>query len=395
MSTARLQMYILPKKHWEKQDDPVADISCFVADALAIERRLKKGVNMTNERMRYRLCCRRIQAAVSRFRDSGEKETLGESYLAILRFLYTDVRTSADAAKSRIATNFFPPEKIREQIGEFSNITSLAGLSENNDVKRRLAFLNTALTKGDGIIEVQEFYVNDTQAAGDAGDIVSLARLTTPLYPSHDAASQKTGFGMEDCLSPNERREILSVFKAQIEKAMQTGGTVNFSNQPHFIIADALNEYVYKVHTGQETKMIRVIYMDGSEAEPFPLRCLTKLEHKEPESGPLKVSLVSMRHLEMDSKVDLAWYRNRDVSVPRPFAETDALCTEKTYEQLQEVAGRRFSIHLYQTGLETAVVGFYRGLVRFIREQNERQLTVVPYYFDKKEGIYNRGRLWG
>lgn len=393
MSTARLQLNILPKKFWEKQDDPAADISCFVADALAIERRLKKGVNVANESMRYRLCCRRIQAAASRFREFCEKEALGESYLTILRLLYMDARTSANAAKSRIAASFFPPEKIREQIREFEAITSTAGLSENNDVKKRLAFFNTALSKGDGIIEVQEFYAIDTQAAEGAENcITGLARSSTSLYPLHHAASRKTGFEMEDSLSREERREMLSIFKTQIEKAMQTGGAVNFDNQLHFIIAEALHQYVYKEHADQEVKTIRVIYMDGSEAEPFPLRCLTKLEPEVPESDPLKVSLISMRHLEMDSKVAFAWYRNRDVSVSRPFAETDALCAEKTYEQLQEVAGKRFSIHLYQTGLKPAVVGFYRGLVQFLREQKKRQLTVVPYYFIKKE--YNRGRLW-
>ena len=105
-----------------------------------------------------------------------------------------------------------------------------------------------------------------------------------------------------------------------------------------------------------------------------------------------------MRHLDMDEKVDFAWLRNRKVSVARAFADTDAYCTERTIELLREVENKGLCLHLYQTGLETAVVGFYRGLVRVLKDRrndsNALPLRVVPYYFSGKDGLYKPGRTW-
>ena len=53
---------------------------------------------------------------------------------------------------------------------------------------------------------------------------------------------------------------------------------------------------------------------------------------------------------------------------------------------------------LYQTGLETAVVGFYRGLVKVIKALRNSQdapvIRVVPYYFDRKDNDYKPGSVW-
>lgn len=398
MNTSKLHLYLLPQKYWERQDDPLADISFFVKDALAIERRLKKGVNLADEWMRYRLCCRRIQAAISRFKEDMEEEVLSECYLPMLRLLYTDDKTLSFASASRIAANFFPPDKIAEQISEFQKITEVAGISDHEDVIKRLNFFSSAQEKGAGIIEAIQFFVSNGKELLSMGNVAGNISLTIPetsMHTIHTLSKENVGFDMEDTLTPKERQGMLEVLTSQIEKALQTGEGVNFSNQPHPVITDALNKYVYKENPDQEEGLIRVIYMDGSEAAPFPLRCLIRTSHKElSDNDPLKVSLISMRHLAMDSHVDMAWFRNREVSVPRPFAETDAICTARTVELLEELRNKPFCIHLYQTGLETAVIGFYRGLIQFLKTQKDRQLTVIPYYYSEKERTYEKGNPW-
>lgn len=399
MITPGLRLHLVPKTLWEKQENPQSDISEFVKDALAIERRLKKGVNQANERMRYRFCCRRIQAALSHFRCRSGGEVLSGSYFTILKLLYTDNRTCKDAVKSRIAACFFPPETISEYIKVFNTLTTRIGQKDNEEVMKRLAFLQYALDNGAGVIEAQEFYGTRGMLSLRKSDSVINGDVSSPEVSQHELLYPTDGHmnhsEAADELSLEKRRDMLTVLKSQIEQALQTGGEVNFSNQPHYVITEALNEYVYKNSPEQKEGTIRVVYMDGSEGRPFPLRCLERRPlARDLKIVPLKVSLVSMRHLAMDSQVHIAWFRNRDVSTPKPYAETDAFCASRTMELLKEITDREFYVHLYQTGLETAVVGFYRGLIQFLKSNQKGQLKVIPFYYRKKDDVYEQGNPW-
>lgn len=384
MNTSRIKLYLLPEEFWQKRDDPLSDISVFVRDALAIERRIKKGVNLVNERMRYQLCCRRIQSAVARYHDEGlETEILDDGYIAFLRFLYADAKTCECASLSRISANFFPPERVEEQIIFFKNIVhTITALDGDVNISKRVTFFEKAKARGAGIVEVQEFYVSDENKQAELSNL--------PIRQMKASVTIE-----EDTLSQEQRGNMLKALNAQIDNAIQTGGEVNFSNQPHSVITEALNFHVYRNGVNQDEKSVKVVYMDGSEAERFPLHCLETSENKdisEQDTRILKVSLISMRHLAMDDHVDMAWFRNCEVSVARPFAETDAFCARRTIELLKEIENRDFCIHLYQTGLEPAVVGFYRGLVRFLHSQEKRCLRVIPFY--KKAGQYEEGTPW-
>ena len=133
---------------------------------------------------------------------------------------------------------------------------------------------------------------------------------------------------------------MTDILKARIEKALSTDCEVNFSNQPHFIITEVLNDYIYKRYEEEDDASIRVIYLNGGEAERFPLRCLPKaqvFDDVDSLYSPLRAALVSMRHLEMDEHVDFAWFRNRKVSASLSCADTDKYlygrdicCFEKT-----------------------------------------------------------------
>lgn len=128
-----------------------------------------------------------------------------------------------------------------------------------------------------------------------------------------------------------------------------------------------------------------VLYRDGSRASnDFPLRCL-ELVPDLPENvdRSLHLALLSIRHTEMDPVVDGAWLRNAEVSRPRPAALTDDFVYETSMTQLAAITdgGRlRIILHMYQTGLETAVVGFYRAVVDYLLE-HPHSLSVVPMFF--------------
>jgi len=135
------------------------------------------------------------------------------------------------------------------------------------------------------------------------------------------------------------------------------------SNISNRILTEGLRRYV----EGDAPVSARVVYQDGSEAPPFPLRCLT-LEKEAPQKNVLRLALISMRHNDMDDAVDGCVLRNRLVSRVRPAAETDHLAYSVTRQRLQALAGRDMTIELFQTGFQPAVIGFYRALVEQLRE---------------------------
>jgi len=389
MNPTILNLYLVPGNFWEERSDAAAAIAEFVDDALAIERRIQKGIDLENERMRYQLCCRRIQEFVKHMGSEWDSEILGQGYFDFMQYLYA--KFPAEMTRNRLAACFFPPTKISAQIVDFKRLIQKAGLENNDEIKKRVAFFEKVCKENAGAVEIADFLVpGETESTKDE------VAITLPLLPE----IRSTGYEWGDELSKEEVASLLNILKSRIQKALESGGEINFSNQPHMVVADALNEFVYKEKPDEPEKLIRVVYMDGSESEPFFLRCLTKPNdlNTGQDLPIVKAALISMRHLEMDEKIDFAWFRNRKVSVARPFAETDSYCTARTMELLKKIENKALHLHLYQTGLETAVVGFYRGLVRVLKERRKRSetppLRVVPYYYSSGDGQYKPGRTW-
>jgi len=146
------------------------------------------------------------------------------------------------------------------------------------------------------------------------------------------------------------------------------------SNISNRIMTEGLRRHV----EGNAPVSARVVYQDGSEAPPFPLRCLT-LEQQAPKNNVLRLALISMRHNEMDDAVDGCVLRNRLISRIRPAAETDQLAYSMTRQRLQALAGKDMTIELFQTGFQPAVTGFYRALVEQLRDA-PRSIAVSPRF---------------
>lgn len=388
MNIMRIVMHLVPEQYWKESSATV--LKAFVEDAIAIENRLPKEVNLKNELMRYQLCCMRIQEAVCRMKLDEEKEFLGPDYMEWLRALE---QKNPDAfTRSRLAACFFPPDSLAIDIERMETMLSQPEKnSGNNEVHKRLDFLRKALEKGAGVVETFDFLY----APGNKSS------CSHPSPGLHKTGRSHVTFSSSDntTLSQLETGSPLENLKIQIRHALKTGEPVNFSNQPHPVITETLNHFSYKANEKDAPAILRVIYMDGSEAEPFPVRCLERQERELQGIIPLKIALVSMRHLEMDDVVDFAWFRNRKVSTNAPFAETDTYCASTTMELLHRVTdGKPLKLHLYQTGLEPAVIGFYRGLVQHMYERQEKNklpaIEVVPFYFNSRTGGYDAGTAW-
>jgi hypothetical protein len=388
MNNTQIIMQLVPSDYWDNEADAATAIKPFVEDALAIERRLPKQVNLASERMRYQICCKRIQNAASRMELKTKKEALSPDYFEVQRIIAESYPVAF--SDSRISACFFPPNMLDIAIIKLENLAETSGFSENPDVNKRIKFFKTAIEKDAGVIETIDFLVD----AAD-GNMITDAPIADrkDTHPSIKAVSTD-----HEMLSNEDLKSIEEILRNKIVFGLETGEPVNFSNQPHPVITEALHSFVYH-EEGKSSGEIQVIYMDGTEAEPFPAYGLASPESTVDwdEIPPVKASLISMRHLEMDDKVDFAWFRNRKVSTPAPFAETDAYCTTTTIEMLHGLGdGEYLHLHLYQTGLETAVVGLYRGLVKalseFRKSSNAPIVRVVPYYY--KNDAYQAGTPW-
>jgi hypothetical protein len=145
---------------------------------------------------------------------------------------------------------------------------------------------------------------------------------------------------------------------------------------------------------GRPPVELPVIYRDGSNGPKFPLRQL-KMSDVTPPSNwrTLRFTLMSIRHVEMDALVDGAWFRNSKISRPRPAGLTDELAFEISKRQLREACSSGpVVIHMFQTGLEPAVMGFYRAVVVFLMA-TPGTVAVVPHYY-QGESNFSQGSVW-
>ncbi|MGR7027213.1 hypothetical protein [Geodermatophilus sp. URMC 62] len=249
----------------------------------------------------------------------------------------------------------------------------------------------------------------------NAGNVAVLLRL--PFSPSElpeaiePVAAPEPELPWEAPEGAVGRRAVEERFRAQLlaacaEQATETRLAVNPSGVHNRVLAEVLHEFVEGTPTARLDAPI--VYRDGSQAShAFPLRCLP-LGQPAPHRADreLHLTLLSIRHTEMDPIVDGAWLRNAEVSRPRPAAQTDDFVYETSRQQLRQLTdfGRSTALlHIYQTGLDTAVVGFYRALVVHLLEY-PGTVTVIPMYYAagpaeqdaivRPEARFEAGKAW-
>ena len=413
MITARFTLCALPSIVWEQDvqwgNQEIA-IRSFVADALSIERRLGRGVNLDNERTRYNLCCARLEAGLKlpisvpvsdpdAFRLALDASrlpvcVLGQEYLDAIDLM---VRKAATKLRDmRLGTTFFPPDMVEAHVAAFSSLASEMGLGDHAEIRQRITFFGLARQHTCGVVELQDPFHFEQHVT------VGAPQMTL----EEEAPLEFQVMEMDEGAFDNEGRNAAEILRERVENAVRLArqgrpGAVNFSNQPHNVITEVLNEFAYSESGGTEVPVsIQVIYTDGSQGRPFPLRCLPRPNPVDLErlaqAQLLRAAMLSMRHLGMDHDVDMAWFRNREVSKARAFSETDEFCYVQTQKQLQESRAQGdLRLFFHQTGLQPAVIGFYRALIEELlhRASSPPSIEVVPHYYAGRAG-YRQGQPW-
>lgn len=189
------------------------------------------------------------------------------------------------------------------------------------------------------------------------------------------------------------RQLVEERFRAQLEAAVNATGqdrssALSPSGIHNRVLTEVLRQYVDR--QGGQPVDVPVVYRDGSPAgAAFRFRCLDLVDELRDSSTldlNLRLTLLSIRHTEMDPVVDGAWLRNAEVSRPRTGAQTDDFVYQTSVTQLRALTADgalKVRLHIFQTGMETAVVGFFRAVSEFL-EQHPGRLEVVPMFYSAR-----------
>lgn len=399
MNKSNFYLCALPQTAWmEGQGYGGVQIGQFASDALACERRMSKGVNLSTEHNRYAATCEQLEQAVlssKRLRqvsDQTEFEELLKNDCIPMLMLpsdYITVLTALDEpGPDRLGASFFPPDMVPDYLEAVKQWAS-GQRPEERPTTAHLLFYKWAQLNGCGVVEVQSGYLEE-------GVSVELSSVQTAPSDAYLGRGDKVDQSILDILAANKnsfadsgnKENISNLLRKQIVEALRSGEPVTFGNQAqHDVIAEVLREFVFVPPDKVNRREIRIAYADGSEAEPFPILCLPRPPTDAASGGdPLRVALLSMRHTELDSQVDYYWLRNQEVSRTRTLAETDAYCFTETLSQLDEALTLGdLAIDMYQTGFEPAIIGLYRGVVHALLRLAERnhgpKLVLTPRFY--------------
>jgi len=367
------------------------NLASLISSAKLTERRIEKGANQQDERRRYSLLCDRIEQEVVHKLATSKKVLsleLAGSSLDLLVDLVEQMLP--EELPKRLSASFFSPEELKNYTSTFRRVVKKLDSKRNEVMNKELKFFDAARKKGNCVVILQNVRspldINEDKSSNENEEAREEERLP-------DTLTDNSGLSYEEVITKQVEQAVGEVIKGQV-------GSVNFSNHSHDVLAEVMHTFVYS--NDHDPLPIKVIYSDGSEARPFPIYCLKVVTEEELKTlrkkfPEIKVGLLSARHPEMDRKMDVYWFRNQEISVTRTLAATDEVCYQKSKKLLEDMRNEGgYRLKLYQTGLQPAVIGFYRALTEelMLRAGKKPLLEVVPYYFDPRTGEYKGGTPW-
>ena len=299
--------------------------------------------------------------------------------------------------KIRLGVSIYPPDQVSDHIKLFEEWLQSNHLADLASARQRLEFLMQAEKHGCAVVEIQSpFLPTDETTVQKNWEIYRNANLsehenTQIILPDFETTGEAVTFFGE-----KSKQEAAQQLREEIRVALESGEPITIGNQArHDVITEVLHELVFSPEPENRTVTLRIAYVDGTECEPFPIFCLPKVSSSELDNNDfLSSALMSIRHYELDEQIDFCWFRNREVSQSRTLAESDLFCYKTSQAQLRLLLGQSdFRLNLYHTGFEPAVIGFYRALVKVMKEKGPGRIVVRPMYY-RGDSTYEAGSLW-
>lgn len=289
-------------------------------------------------------------------------------------------RSRAALVRAQKATPGDRTDFIRHELAQ-AQLEALAVAAHNNGEPTVWAPPLTgqtwsALLEDDTLIpEAVLRQVHDLRSAGHVILAVAYPFITgptpTPLIEGGGPLSPARRFTEGKGLGPVEA--VRARFRHQVATVARSGHAdpiepIIPSGVSNSVLTETFREFA-ATSSDREPLWAPIAYRDGSTAKAFALGALPMPADSVPATvddttwmiteRTLRMTLLSIRHVELDSIVDGAWLRNTLVSRPRPQAQTDDLVYQTTREQLERLTTRApVNLMIFQTGLEPAVTGF-------------------------------------
>ena len=156
------------------------------------------------------------------------------------------------------------------------------------------------------------------------------------------------------------------------------GDVIEPSKMKDYALTDALHEFVFEQGPSRRAQ---VVYADGSAGPDFLFGGLT-VDTSQRFERSVRLSLMSIRHMEMDAITHGSWFRNVDLSRGVPHGDIDADATDRSRQQLAQLLrdDEPVEIHLYLTAFVPAVMAFFRSVAEVLHERGG-VLRVRPMFY--------------
>jgi hypothetical protein len=390
----------------------------LLREAKALRERIFSAVNLETERGRLTNVLGRVESTVLRrvtevrtvWDESDLRQQLSagmcvaleldDSYLVLLaslEFLRASKSTpgiSVPANPLSLGESIYRHDQLKAHLAQAEK-----EVSEAQDLSA--AAIEAARTRADFVemvAKLDQYSLVEIQIVLDNQQRLVPPARSVSAPPTSEASGETQQ--VDEVIEGPRRQVLVQRLHQQVQKSVAQfftdgqGGKVNASNQPHEVSTDVLGEWFKQ--DGPPAR-VRIVYADGSEAAPFPL---CQGDRPSPVGDPrtIRVALMSMRHLDIDRIVDLAWYRNREVSQSRSLAESDEFCYRYSLNELHKLAKLQqqlkcpIRLEVYHTGFEPASIALYRAVAAVMTKDASLQagwanefpepwLTVVPYYY--------------
>jgi hypothetical protein len=388
------------------------DMSIAVDQATDAIRRLYKKIDISRERKRFIIACEQLQDIALQEASDNTISVTGENAHNLIKLLFSEKNFQVPYAgndkiketimllpnglkdavmpdKGLVAIiepfqdNYFPPniendplKKTTRKQPDYSLCdVDLNMIKENQVLERTHKQIRYAMETGHPL-----GWVNYEAGGMEAG----LARHQVITQALHDYVVLKQ--------KPTAKKKVLVskkvIDKNQLSKRENSWWYRLLSFAP-FVI-NSLSTPMMTIQV-EETRVIEVpiepvhimiTFCDGSISEGFPLLCLPPFA--QPNGLPvIRAALISSRHFELDSEVDLCLLRNSEINrkLDSSIAEQERFAFETVKKFIEDFIKRKggLELHLYHTGLEAAVIGNYRALVTLLCNSEIRgKLKVIP-----------------
>lgn len=323
---------------------------------------------------------------------------LDTDYLDFLKKVF--IKEPEKVLEIRLGAAAFTHEQVKQHATDLTELLKIVGLERDNTLRERLAFFNQIKRKKRAIVELQIpwRYTKKPKRTVEKEAEVEPKEVTKAFNTLPISTKVSSGDGNVYAVAFElARTTVKQVLKGQ-------SGSLNLGLEAgsHPVIAETMHMLAYlsmQDHKGPIS--IPLVYTDGSEAAPFPVMSLRRRKEEElvsiMELLALRVGMLSTRHPEMDTQIDMYWFRNQEISIGGVAAEIDAVAYRKSLALLENARRQGpIRIEFYQTGFPPAVIGFYRAVTEMLMSGSKKKpfLVVTPFYFDKRKRKYSKGKTW-